>query len=109
MPLSGFICDALDAPIAVTDCLACARQGALPGCHQTAPVIAGILRGLRPDDPAAALQAGLGLTVTTLISCVRKARLMRNTTYWLKPAHAYWAYRGQLMRATRGRLSNCLA
>ena len=97
MPLSGFICDALDAPIAVTDCLACARSGALPGCHQTAPVIAGIVRGLRPDDPAAALQAGLGLTVTTLISCARKARLMRNTTYWLKPAHAYWAYRGQLM------------
>lgn len=110
MPLGGFICDALDAPIAVPDCLACARSGALPGCHQTAPVIAGIIRGLRPDDPAVALTpyppqggsgvpgwSGFGLTVTTLISCTRKARLMRDTTYWLKPAHSYWAYRGQLM------------
>jgi hypothetical protein len=97
MPLGGFICDALDTPVAAHDCLACARSGALPGCQQTAPVIAGILRGLRPDDPVAAAKAGLGLTVTTLLSCARKARLMRDTTYWLKPAHAYWAYRGQLM------------
>ena len=49
------------------------------------------------------------LTVTTLIGCVRKARLMRETPYWLKPSESYWAYRGQLMRATRSRLSNCLA
>ncbi len=97
MPLGGFICDVLDAPVAAHDCLACARSGALPGCHQTAPVIAGIMRGLRPDDPAAANKAGLGLTVTTLIGCARKARLMRDTMYWLKPSHSYWAYRGQLM------------
>ncbi len=97
MPLAGFICDAEDLPVTIDACLACARSGALPGCHQTAPVIAGIVRGLRPDDPAALLKAGFGLTVTTLIGCVRKARLMRDTAYWLKPAHSYWAYRGTLM------------
>ena len=102
MPLCGFICDATDMPVPIDACLACARSGALPGCHQTAPVIAGIVRGLRPDDPAALLRAGFGLTVTTLIGCVRKARLMRETPYWLKPAQSYWAYRGTLDAWRRG-------
>ncbi len=89
MPLAGFNCDAEDLPVTIEACLTCARSGALSGCHQTAPVIAGIIRGLRPDD--------FGLTVTTLIGCVRKARLMRETPYWLKPSASYWAYRGMLM------------
>ena len=55
MPMAGFICDAEELPVTVEACLACARSGALPGCQQTAPVIAGIVRGLRPDDPAALL------------------------------------------------------
>jgi hypothetical protein len=76
-------------PVTIDACLQCAREGALPGCHQTAPVIAGIVRGLRPDS--------FGLTVTTLISCVRKTRLMREVPYWLKPSESYWAYRGTLM------------
>ncbi len=89
MPHIGFICDATELPVDIPDCLACARAGALPGCHQTAPVIAGIVRGLRPDD--------FGLTVTTLIGCLRKARLMQSEPYWLKPSESYWAYRGALM------------
>ncbi|CAG0983290.1 hypothetical protein ARNL5_02651 [Anaerolineae bacterium] len=89
MPLAGFNCDAEDLPVTIEACLACARGGALLGCHQTAPVIAGIVRGLRPDD--------YGLTVTTLISCLRKVRLMQETPYWLKPSESYWAYRGMLM------------
>ena len=52
-------------------------------------MIAGIVRGLRPAD--------FGLTVTTLIGCLRKARLMQTEPYWLKPAESYWSYRGQLM------------
>ena len=71
MSLAGFLCDANDLPVTIEACLACARSGALPGCHQTAPVITGIVRGLRPDD--------FGLTVTTLIGCLRKARLMHET------------------------------
>ena len=74
----GFLCDATDLPVDIDTCLACARSGSLPGCHQTAPVIAGIVRGLRPAD--------FGWTMTTLIGCVRKARLMRTEPYWLKPA-----------------------
>ena len=97
----GFECDATGEPVAPTECLACARAGALPGCHQTAPVIAGILRGLRPES--------MGLSITTLLGCARKTRLQREVDYWLKPSQSYWAYRGQLMRATRSRSSNCLA
>ena len=89
MPHIGFVCDATELPVDIPACLACARRGALSGCHQTAPVIAGIVRGLRPAD--------FGLTVTTLIGCLRKARLMRTEPYWLKPAESYWSYRGQLM------------
>ena len=95
MPHIGFICDATELPVDIPDCLACARAGALPGCHQTAPVIAGIVRGLRPD--------GFGWTVTTLIGCVRKARLMQSESYWLKPSESYWAYRGQLMHGVAAR------
>ncbi len=60
MSISGFICDAEDLPVTIDACLACARSGALPGCHQTVPVLNGIVQGLRPDD--------YGLTITTLNS-----------------------------------------
>ncbi len=91
MPIAGFVCDAEEMPVTIEACLACARAGALPGCHQTAPVIAGIVHGLRPDD--------FGLTVTTLIGCARKARLMHESPYWLKPAQSYWAFRGQIVHS----------
>lgn len=95
MPLEGLICDAEGLPVTIKDCLACARSGALLGCHQTAPVLNGIVQGLRPDD--------YGLTVTTLIGCLRKWRLMKDTAYWLKPAQSYWAYRGQLLHGVAAR------
>ena len=88
MPFTGFVCDATDQAVSIDACLACARNGALPGCHMTAPVIAGILNGLRPDD--------FGLTVTTLLGCPRKWRLMQETEYFVKPSQAWWAYRGQM-------------
>ena len=110
MPHIGFTCDATELPVNIPDCLACARAGALPGCHQTAPVIAGIVRGLRPDDlpipnapPERWWAAGRGLTVTTLIGCLRKARLMQREPYWLKPSESYWAYRGALMHGIAAR------
>lgn len=88
MPFIGFVCDADGEHVSPNTCIACARQGAKPACQQTAPVITGILNGLRP---------GHALTVTVLLGCARKARLMQNEDYWLKPAEAWWAYRGQLM------------
>ncbi len=95
MSMAGFICDAEDLPVTFDACLACARSGALPGCHQTVAVLNGIVQGLRPDD--------YGLTITTLIGCLRKWRLMKDTAYWLKPAQSYWAYRGQRLHGVAAR------
>ena len=92
MSFAGFYCEAThpEQPTVLSaDCLACARQGALPGCALTAPVVKGILKGLRAED--------FGLTVTTLLGCPRKWRLQQTEPYWLKPSEAWWAYRGQLM------------
>lgn len=92
MPFAGFHCEA-DEPVfpIVTSqqCLACARRGARLGCHLTAPVIKGILNGMRADD--------FGPSVTALLGCPRKRRLMQERAYFLKPSEAWWSYRGQLM------------
>lgn len=88
MPFDGFLCEMTAEPVSGPECLACARAGA-PGCPMTAPVVKGILDGIRPDD--------FGLTVTTLLGCPRKERLKRVWPYRLKPSESWWAYRGQLM------------
>jgi CRISPR/Cas system-associated exonuclease Cas4 (RecB family) len=92
MPFTGFLCEAEEAkgmPVPADECAACARRGAIPGCHVTAPVINGIVKGMRPDY--------FGLSVTALLGCLRKRRLMQVEDYWLAPSEAWWAYRGQLM------------
>jgi hypothetical protein len=89
MPFAGFICEATAEAVTPVECLACARAGPLPGCPMSAPVIKGILDGLRPDD--------FGLTVTTLLGCARKARLKLSHDYRSRPRELWWAYRGQLL------------
>jgi hypothetical protein len=89
MPFAGFICEATTEPVTPAKCLACARAGPLPGCPMSAPVVKGILDGLRPDD--------FGLTVTTLLGCARKARLKLSHDYRARPRELWWAYRGQLL------------
>jgi hypothetical protein len=88
MPFEGFICEVTQEVVAPAYCLACAREGA-PGCPVTAPVVKGILDGLRSDD--------FGLTVTSLLGCARKERLKQEWPYFLKPSESWWAYRGMLM------------
>ena len=105
MAFKGFRCEADGEPIEPLVCLTCARVGALDGCQMTAPVINGILKGMRPDN--------YGPTVTTLLGCIRKVRLMQSTDYWLRPAEMWWAYRGQLMHGIAAEYAagdpNCLA
>jgi len=88
MPFDGFICEVTGEHVKAQECFECARSGA-PGCPMTAPVIKGILDGLRPDD--------FGLTVTTLLGCPRKEQLKQEWPYRLRPSESWWAYRGQLM------------
>lgn len=92
MPFVGFHCEAQQPEpptVAADQCLACARRGARPGCDLTAPVVTGLVRGLRGP--------GFGLTITTLLGCARKHRLQETEPYLLKPSELWWAYRGQLM------------
>lgn len=85
----GFLCEYDQSQVDALGCLYCARAGAPAPCQMTAPVIAGMIAGLRDDD--------FGLSVTTLIHCARKARLRRQAPYWSKPSDLWWIYRGQLM------------
>lgn len=89
MSFAGFICEITAQQVTPTECLACARSGPLPGCPMSAPVVKGILDGLRPDD--------FGVTVTTLLGCARKHRLKVEHTYYTRPRELWWAYRGQLL------------
>ena len=95
MSFQNFICEATGEPTPPQTCLACARNGALPGCPMTAPVVKGILANMRPDD--------FGVTITTLLGCPRKFQLKQEWDYNLRPSEMWWAYRGQLMHDVSAR------
>jgi len=98
MVFKAFICEVSGEFVAHHACLACARNGALPGCQMTAPVIGGIQANMRPDEPVALVAEGYGaLTMTTLLSCPRKWRLKIEYDYAEKPSNLWWAFRGQLV------------
>ena len=106
MPFTHFICETTGERVDPQDCLACALGGALPGCQMTPAILAGILRHQRPADFAMTqAQAALdgkpvtldkALTVTELLGCPRKTRLMKTVDWADRPARLYWAYRGTL-------------
>jgi len=107
MPFVGFICLVSGESITPQACLICARSGA-PGCEIGSPaIIAGIIRGQRPPDFALAaasderqdLRLDAGFSVTELLACPRKTRLMAGHDWWEKPTRLYYAYRGNLMHA----------
>ncbi|MBI9047099.1 MAG: hypothetical protein JEZ06_21615 [Anaerolineaceae bacterium] len=105
MPFKYFICETTGEHTAPLDCIECARQGARPGCQMTPAILSGIIRQQRPNSFALekARQAWNGqseidhaLTVTELLGCPRKNRLMKEVDWGEKPANLYWAYRGTL-------------
>jgi CRISPR/Cas system-associated exonuclease Cas4 (RecB family) len=107
MPFAGFICEVSGESITLQVCLICARSGA-PGCDVGSPaIIAGIIRGQRPPDFALAaasderqdLRLDAGFSVTELLACPRKTRLLAEYDWWEKPTRLYYAYRGNLMHA----------
>ncbi len=107
MPFAEFLCELSGEAISIGSCLACARSGA-PGCEIGSPaIIAGIARNQRPSDFALTaasderqdLRLDHGFSVTELLSCPRKIRLMAEYDWWEKPTHLYYAYRGTLMHA----------
>ena len=103
----GFLCELTGEPVPAALCLACAETGA-PGCKLGTPaIIAGIIRNMRAADfsltAAQAERADLvldhGFSVTELLGCPRKKRLVQTHPWWEKPGNLYWAFRGNLMHA----------
>jgi predicted RNA-binding Zn-ribbon protein involved in translation (DUF1610 family) len=84
----GFICTATGEKVLAEECKECARWGAKEGCNLTSPIVAGMLGGLRKELKF--------FSVSEIVGCPRKARLIREVDYWLKPEELYWAFRGQI-------------
>ncbi len=104
MPFKGFICEVTGERVSPEHCLACARKGA-PGCDVGSPaIIAGIARHQRPLNYAVALAQDQrqdlvlshGFSVTELLSCARKQRLLQAEDWFDKPSKMYYAFRGTL-------------
>jgi hypothetical protein len=99
---AGFICEVTNAPVAIPDCLACAQEGA-PGCPMTPALIERIAAGIRPlhfsQDHAAVNSAQFGISVTELLGCPRRFRLVREHPYYEKPTALANAQRGTARHA----------
>jgi len=107
MPFSGFLCEVTGEPVSPDHCLACARKGA-PGCEVGSPaIIAGIIHHQRPihyatrsaQDQRLDLDIQHGFSVTELLSCARKQRLLNDVNWYEKPSRLYYAFRGTLFHA----------
>lgn len=92
MPFIGFVCDA-DAPLSAlvsqTECLICARGGALPGCQMSPAIVAGIDAGMHRDVQ--------GVSVTQLLGCPRRRKLEAEVEFYISPKSSYWAFRGTML------------
>jgi hypothetical protein len=49
MPFAYFTCEVTGESITPQSCLACARQGSLPGCESIPAIIAGIVNSTEMD------------------------------------------------------------
>ncbi|MGB8213551.1 MAG: hypothetical protein WCE68_08335 [Anaerolineales bacterium] len=99
---AGFICEVSGAPVTPPDCLACAQNGA-PGCPMTPALVERIITGIRPlqfsQGHATALGAQFGISVTELIGCPRRFRLVREYPYHERPTSLSAAHRGTARHA----------
>jgi len=96
MPFQGFICHITHEALSPEACLACAQAGGAANgetlCPFTPPLIRGLIRSNQP-------RGLLAYSATELTGCPRKTLLKEHVPYWLDPAKAYWAFRGQLAHA----------
>lgn len=92
MLFKGFVCEVSGENVSPAECLGCAASGSLEGCNFTYP----ILNGLVEHNQNRGLSS---YSVTQLLGCPLKVRLMREHDYWIAPSKAYWAFRGTLAHA----------
>ncbi len=94
MPMQGFICHVTGDRVAPETCLTCSQAGGLEAedglfCPFAPPIIKGLIESNQPRDL-------MGYSATELAGCPRGVILKEREAYHVKPAQAYWAFRGQL-------------
>ncbi len=96
MPCAGFVCHVDGRAVTPEHCLDCARRGGgRTGerlCPFTPPIVKGLIANHQPRDL-------LGYSATELAGCPRAVVLKEREDFWVEPAKAYWAFRGQLAHA----------
>ncbi|MCD4672210.1 MAG: hypothetical protein K8R77_06070 [Anaerolineaceae bacterium] len=111
MPLAYFICEVSGEKADPQTCLACARNGSLPGCEFTPAIIAGIINNQRPSGFASeeakkhfrksgrSGKIDLALSVTEALNCPRKVQYERICDWGSTPSDMYYAFRGTAFHA----------
>jgi CRISPR/Cas system-associated exonuclease Cas4 (RecB family) len=87
--IRGFHCPDGKGDLPFKECLRCA------GLHENTcqfdyPILAGMQRNLREED---------GISVSSLLNCLRKVVLQVRNDVYLDPKQLYYAFRGQLFHA----------
>lgn len=84
--IKGFHCPEGKGDLLFADCLACAASHE-NRCQFDYPILAAMQRNLRDED---------GISVSSLLNCLRKVVLQEKNDVYLDPTQLYYAFRGQL-------------
>jgi CRISPR/Cas system-associated exonuclease Cas4 (RecB family) len=87
--IKGFQCPEGRGALPFDDCLECAASHENT-CQFDYPILAAMQRNLRDED---------GISVSSLLNCLRKVVLQVRNDVYLDPRELYYAFRGQLFHA----------
>lgn len=85
----GFKCPEGKGNVSFKECLKCAASHKNT-CQFDYPILASMQRNLRKED---------GISVSSLLNCLRKVVLQVRNDVYLDPTELYYAFRGQLFHA----------
>lgn len=84
--IKGFYCPEEKRNLSFDECLACAASHE-NSCEFDYPILASMHRNIRKDE---------GISVSSLLNCLRKVVLEARNDVYLNPRELYYAFRGQL-------------
>jgi len=87
--IKGFRCPKGRGDLPFDECLECAASHENP-CQFDYPILSAMQRNLRAEA---------GITVTSVLNCLRKVALEARSDVYLDPSQLYHAFRGQLFHA----------
>lgn len=87
--IKGFRCVDGNGDLPFEDCLSCAASHT-NDCQFDYPILAAMQRNLRDEA---------GISVSSLLNCLRKVVLEVRNDVYLDPTQLYYAFRGQLFHA----------